>query len=147
MPTRYFCYCGAEENPTSSFGEVPHSCHQPCGRRRDCAHHCPLLCHPGACPPCEASVRIHCNCGQTEAQVKCGMELECGRPCAKMLTCGNHRCEAKCHKGECQPCQRKVALKCKCGKVEKEVACGVEEQWSCDQVCLLSRFLRVLFRG
>lgn len=135
VPNRYYCYCGHEENPTSQFGEVPHSCHQPCGRKRDCKHHCPLLCHPGACPPCKASVLVQCNCTQTQAQVKCGTELVCDRLCDQLLQCENHKCELKCHRGDCTPCEKMTALRCRCGKIEKEVACGVNDIWSCDQIC------------
>ena len=72
---RYYCFCGREENPESEYGATPHSCGQPCSRSRSgCNHSCNLLCHPGPCPPCEASEKVKCSCGKTEAFVKCGVQ-------------------------------------------------------------------------
>lgn len=31
---------------------------------------------------------------------------ECDLVCGKMLSCGNHRCEERDHKGACPPCLR-----------------------------------------
>ena len=31
---------------------------------------------------------------------------ECDLVCGKMLSCGNHRCEERDHKGTCRPCMR-----------------------------------------
>ena len=57
------------------YGATPHSCDQPCSRNRSgCNHSCNLLCHPGPCPPCEASEKVKCSCGKTEAFVKCGVQ-------------------------------------------------------------------------
>ena len=73
--SRYYCFCGREENPESEYGATPHSCGQPCSRSRSgCNHSCNLLCHPGPCPPCEASEKVKCSCGKTEAFVKCGVQ-------------------------------------------------------------------------
>ena len=50
-PTRYFCFCGKEEDPQFDPWLVPHSCGQVCGRqlKPECGHSCLLLCHPGLC--------------------------------------------------------------------------------------------------
>ena len=135
LPNRYYCYCGREENPTASYGELAHSCHQPCERPQKCAHQCILNCHPGACPPCKATSLVECSCGKTKARIKCGTDLRCEEICGKQLSCGYHDCKDKCHPGACKPCEEIDLLECVCGRVEKEVPCGVEYDWSCGQKC------------
>ena len=78
---------------------------------------------------------VSCNCERTQAQVKCGTDLECDRICDRILPCENHYCEMKCHKDECDKCEETNNLRCKCAKVEMEVECGETNDWSCDQVC------------
>ncbi|CBY21125.1 unnamed protein product [Oikopleura dioica] len=135
LPNRYYCYCGREENPTASYGELAHSCHQPCERPQKCPHQCILNCHPGACPPCKATSLVECSCGKTKARIKCGTDLRCEEICGRQLSCGYHDCKDKCHPGECKPCEEIDLLECVCGRVEKEVPCGVEYDWSCGQKC------------
>ena len=31
--------------------------------------------------------------------------LRCEKVCGKDLSCGQHKCQVVCHKGECPPCQ------------------------------------------
>lgn len=43
----------------------------------------------------------------------------CKNICKKFLGCGTdtdpHFCNAKCHTGQCPPCQKKKKVKCRCG--------------------------------
>ena len=62
----YVCYCGRFEEPEYDPLILPHSCGEYCNRpkNKDCKHgSCDILCHPGACPPCNISVSVSCYCG------------------------------------------------------------------------------------
>lgn len=135
IPNRYYCFCGREENPTPQYGEMVHSCSQPCDRPWQCEHRCPLECHPGACPPCVATSLTECSCGKTKARVKCGTNITCEEICRRKLNCTHHQCESRCHDGDCAICQEIDLLECICGGEEKEVPCGDEFDWSCGKRC------------
>ncbi|KAF8872738.1 hypothetical protein BD779DRAFT_1613762 [Infundibulicybe gibba] len=162
VPNDYWCFCGAMPEPKPPRLATPHSCGNPCSRVREsgCGHACPLTCHPGPCPPCQVTTQLHCYCPrQKPLMIRCGVDqgqgrdLSCGEPCQRMLACGKHKCEKPCHKGSCDSCAVVDQAKCWCGKVEKEVGCGVgeevvsitinpngqEERWSgrfsCDNIC------------
>ena len=70
-PTRYFCFCGKDEDPPFDPWLVPHSCGQVCGRglKPDCGHSCLLLCHPGE-RSCLTISKIPINIFFTEDQLK-----------------------------------------------------------------------------
>ena len=62
---RYYCYCGRFEEPNDDPLILPHSCGEYCDKpkNKDCTHEgCTLLCHPGACPPCNINVSVKCYC-------------------------------------------------------------------------------------
>ncbi len=81
-------------------------CDRQCDRPRPagCSHPCPLKCHPGSCPRCEAPVRAACLCGKTTLQLPCheaaqaaaakaaGGPLSCGKPCHRQLAHCPHPC-------------------------------------------------------
>lgn len=82
-------------------------CDRQCDRLRPagCSHSCPLKCHPGSCPRCEAPVRAACLCGKTTLQLPCheaaqaaaakataGGPLSCGKPCHRQLAHCPHPC-------------------------------------------------------
>lgn len=52
----------------------------------------------------------------------------CIRTCDKLLNCGRHRCQLKCHSGKCNPCTTLLfdEWTCSCGKtvVEPPISCG-----------------------
>nr|CAH8854860.1 unnamed protein product [Trichobilharzia regenti] len=134
------------------------TCPNVCERRQLlCDHPCPEYCHVGSCPPCKLSISLKCRCGHTSKTLTCDefskltetqdgiSEFTCERMCKKRLTCGRHKCKAKCcndtvhscsevcghrlscqihyceeqcHSGPCNSCWRGVIyseLVCRCG--------------------------------
>uniref|UniRef100_A0A182PVX0 R3H domain-containing protein n=1 Tax=Anopheles epiroticus TaxID=199890 RepID=A0A182PVX0_9DIPT len=141
IPREYMCFCGKQKNPTYNREDLAHSCGNVCGRREVCEHACTLLCHPGPCPPCQASVQRKCGCGRLEKLVQCCQkeELLCEAVCDKPLNCGLHRCEKQCHGGSCNTCTELVQHNCHCGKGERMVVCTGENlavtRYGCGKPC------------
>ncbi|XP_067039445.1 NF-X1-type zinc finger protein NFXL1-like [Acropora muricata] len=137
-PTRYYCYCEKQENPSFDPWLTPHSCGQSCSKplKPDCGHDCLLLCHPGPCPPCPKTVRVSCHCGSAAPIVRrcSAKEWSCGKPCGKLLSCGHHNCETPCHSGDCLPCPKESVQNCLCGKFQSKRSCANPE-WQCEKVC------------
>uniref|UniRef100_A0A8C5J2V8 Nuclear transcription factor, X-box binding 1 n=1 Tax=Junco hyemalis TaxID=40217 RepID=A0A8C5J2V8_JUNHY len=147
VPKIYTCFCGKVHNPEWNRNEIPHSCGELCGKKRqclDCPHLCNILCHPGPCPSCPAFVTKTCECGQTSHSVRCGQstKIHCSNVCGNTLNCGKHSCTQVCHSGKCSPCQLTVQQVCYCGSNFKEVLCGSKEEFSdgfgsfsCQNIC------------
>ncbi|KFD60452.1 hypothetical protein M514_27360 [Trichuris suis] len=103
------CFCGKVEGPIerSDPNTVPHSCGSVCGRTLGkpgiCTHLCPLICHPGSCPPCGDSVELSCFCSATKRVMKCRTAelFSCGNVCNKFYKCQRHKCQRECHSGPC----------------------------------------------
>lgn len=136
-PSICTCFCGAVQNPLPDPGITPHSCGRPCQRSRGlCPHPCPLLCHPGPCPPCLHVVGpVSCPCGGSYTY-KCGMEdpkKTCTNTCGKVLNCGKHYCTAVCHHGECDICMIETEVSCNCGRDKRSLLCG--SSFQCANVC------------
>ena len=135
------CFCGAEANPKPPRLATPHSCGNLCTRPRTCGHPCPVFCHPGPCPPCQITSQVPCYCGSKVLSYKCSNiytlepgaaeRISCGNICDKRLSCGNHSCANVCHPGPCTPCAERETVKCYCGKVETDIACGAGEPQPC----------------
>ena len=47
-------------------------------------------------------------------------------PWEETLSCKNHKCLSRCHRGSCYHCQTTVDLKCNCGSTKQVVPCGRE---------------------
>lgn len=148
----YSCFCGRETHPRYNPYLTPHGCGDSCGRMRPggCPHPCALACHPGACPPCTAEGPLRpCACGRTQFRYRCDegeVEKTCAQSCDRLLGCGMHRCEARCHTGPCEPCPRTQNLGCWCGRspADTERLCGSWDQpespdqspkFRCGQTC------------
>ena len=140
------CFCGSILEPRPAGLATPHSCANLCSRPRVCRHACPLLCHPGPCPPCQVVMNKSCYCTKRVMTFKCSHlervketsssassspDLSCGAVCEKKLGCGNHSCAKVCHAGDCEPCDVREVVKCYCGKGEREVPCGEGEAREC----------------
>uniref|UniRef100_A0A8C7L7B0 Nuclear transcription factor, X-box binding 1 n=1 Tax=Oncorhynchus kisutch TaxID=8019 RepID=A0A8C7L7B0_ONCKI len=131
-PNVYKCFCGKATNPEFQRSEIPHSCGDMCGKKRsgaDCKHPCNILCHPGPCPQCPASVTKACTCGRTSQPMRCGQAtaIHCDKQCGATLNCSEHTCTQVCHSGLCQPCPLQVKQVCYCGVVSREVLCGTDK--------------------
>lgn len=130
-----WCFCGKMKNPANDPMKVPHSCGEPCLRRKvgsNCPHPCPLQCHPGPCPPCASMAPVkNCFCGRATYRLRCGQPDDgqsCGEGCAKILNCGRHNCESKCHAGACGKCTQEVEQTCYCGKNTEKRICGADDE-------------------
>lgn len=153
------CYCGKVEKamPCNARSDEKQSfewtglfdCGQTCDRQFDCGlHSCEKRCHPQEeeHPPCPRSPGVvdHCPCGKTalselltDERTKCEDPIpSCERPCGKKLSCG-HPCPMICHTGECDPCFKKVPIKCRCGRETFETPCysgKIDPPW-CRKIC------------
>ncbi|KAH9918761.1 uncharacterized protein BXZ73DRAFT_52831 [Epithele typhae] len=104
-------------------------CERPCTAHRSCGRHqCSRIC----CPL--ASLAAANKKGKKRAGAD-NLALEdpegwheCDIICGKMLSCGNHRCEERDHKGGCPPCLRSSfeEMICHCGRttLEPPIPCG-----------------------
>lgn len=125
-----------------------HVCPKVCNSELSCTHHCHAKCHRGPCPPCNVmlSRAITCACGDKVLRPPqlCGTEVPfCPNVCGKILACG-HQCYAKCHFGQCPPCEELVDKNCLCAKqlvtardCHKDALCGnlCREQLACGHEC------------
>eukprot|EP01137_Pigoraptor_chileana_P034715 Opistho-2@27672 len=137
QPSKYVCFCGKAVDPSPDPWLVPHSCGEVCGRALPggCGHRCLLLCHPGPCPPCPQMLALPCHCGKLSAQRRCGSKPHsCSSVCAKVLGCGEHRCDKVCHAGVCDECRRTSVQKCRCGKASQLRACN-DADYMCGSPC------------
>jgi len=135
QPGKYYCFCGSISNPDFSPYYTPHSCGDPCKRKRNnassCPHRCTLDCHPGPCPPCNVAVPPEpCFCGRSVFVRQCGEPIlgqSCGEVCGKPLGCGQHTCASVCHSGACPTCPVEQILTCYCGTTTGPQPCGTEQ--------------------
>lgn len=147
IPTEYRCMCGAVRSPEYQRGSSgAHTCGKACKRPRTCPHPCTLLCHPGPCPPCQATIKKECGCGAETRSVLCSSKLAqlCDRPCGHTLTCTKHTCSRQCHEGPCDCCTETLTQVCHCPAARaRSVACradawaadGTAAAWSCGEAC------------
>nr|QFR37590.1 shuttle craft [Biston betularia] len=141
IPIDYRCMCGAMRAPEySRGGSGAHTCGRSCRRARACPHPCTLLCHPGPCPPCQATVTRQCGCGTETRSILCSSKLPqiCGRVCGRKLECGAHSCTKECHEAPCDICAEIVEQICHCpARVTRTVACTAEAgaAYSCGGGC------------
>lgn len=106
------CRCGAITRDVACsaadrFGEI--LCDRPCKALRACGRH---QCNRVCCPL--ASLAMPAGKGKAKKRATNTEDLdeaigglhECDLVCGKPLTCGNHRCEERDHRGACPPCLR-----------------------------------------
>uniref|UniRef100_A0A1Y1JZ76 Protein shuttle craft n=1 Tax=Photinus pyralis TaxID=7054 RepID=A0A1Y1JZ76_PHOPY len=140
------CACSATQLIVKCGSNVPVKCENMCNKFLECGiHRCVSKCHEGDCNTCGNVLRQECYCGKEGRKVNCtneaGGELqyECGETCEKLLTCGNHKCERKCHNGSCDVCPKSPSLitTCPCGQtnlVKKRKSC-LDPIPCCDKIC------------
>lgn len=142
IPNTYYCFCGKQKNPQYNRNhDIAHSCGDVCNRNDFCEHICTLLCHPGPCPPCQASVTRTCGCGKTTKTLQCSLRenILCGNICNKLLKCNVHHCDEVCHSDECSTCAVKLEIICFCKKETKSIDCTEDNhkifEFACSNIC------------
>ena len=87
-------------------------CDRPCAALRACGRHqCRRVCCPLAALASSGKkgrgrrVVEDGLAGLVMGEERGGLH-ECDLVCGKMLSCGNHKCEDRDHKGPCRPCMR-----------------------------------------
>jgi transcriptional repressor NF-X1 len=117
-------------------------CDKQCNALQSCGRHrCQRICCPLA-SIANSAVKGK-NKRRTAIPAEDAMDAnnihECDRQCGRMLSCGNHRCEERDHRGNCAPCLQSSfeELFCPCGRtvVEPPVPCGtvVRCSYPCDR--------------
>ncbi|KAK3932809.1 Protein shuttle craft [Frankliniella fusca] len=128
------CGCGKTSQTVKCALEKPLLCEAVCRKVLNCGVHlCEKTCHSGSCEPCSLKVKQVCFCKKESREVDCLAEnqgilqFSCNGICEHDLACGNHKCNDKCHEGNCKPCQLTPAVitHCPCGKTE--LSTNIEE--------------------
>eukprot|EP00798_Chlamydomonas_sp_ICE-L_P014078 gene14078-20026_t len=134
------CACGSDSRKLLC-SERRFQCLKTCGKTLSCGNHkCEQVCHNGPCSGCPFEGVRTCPCGKvTYADLACTDKASaCGQTCGKLLACGSHYCQERCHQGACtktcrglvtktcRPCPLTAGIKCACGKVHKQIPCGTE---------------------
>lgn len=128
LASKRSCFCGKVTTEIKCSGETQ-SCGQVCGKILACgAHTCTTICHSGPCKSCDMILTLKCYCGLEENEQLCTktpkingklkLGFSCMRPCDKILDCGKHRCDKRCHPGpDCPSCKllSKNIKSCPCG--------------------------------
>ena len=103
----------ATTTTTTTIEENEILCDRPCAALRACGRHqCRRVCCPLAALANSGKKgrRRAGGGGAEDGLALVGEELgglhECDLVCGKMLSCGNHKCEERDHKGPCRPCMR-----------------------------------------
>ncbi|XP_073823676.1 nuclear transcription factor, X-box binding stc isoform X2 [Musca autumnalis] len=133
------CHCTKNERQVTctreSHDKHVYSCGKPCGKDLSCGNHkCNQCCHAGECKPCKMSPDLvtSCPCGKmpivAEQRKSCLDPIPvCEGVCGKTLKCGKatnpHHCTFKCHSGNCPPCNKQTAVKCRCGHMDQMIKC------------------------
>ncbi|CAH1115827.1 unnamed protein product [Psylliodes chrysocephalus] len=128
------CICKAQQKLRDCSSPV-WQCDKVCNKQLDCGHHkCEEVCHEGVCDSCHLSKPRTCPCGKTLYRLPCTQETPtCADTCEKLLDCGIHQCNLRCHKEKCGACLETVEKSCRCGQHTKEVQCY--KLYFCDSKC------------
>ncbi|XP_066245338.1 protein shuttle craft [Euwallacea similis] len=152
------CHCGktgrkvnCDEN---NSGITTFTCENVCGKLLSCGlHNCQKQCHSGPCLLCETDITLikHCYCSKVQLKTPRLTCLDpipcCDNICGKTLICGPpskpHTCKSRCHKGKCPPCSLTTVVKCRCGHMDKEIACQKvtrkADDARCEKKCVKKR--------
>ncbi|XP_067621719.1 protein shuttle craft-like isoform X2 [Eurosta solidaginis] len=133
------CHCAKQERQVActrdSHEKRTYSCGKPCGKDLTCGNHkCRDCCHPGECRTCKLSPEEVTSCPCGKMPIVAGQRKSCLDPipvcegvCGKTLRCGKpahpHHCTSKCHLGNCPPCNKQTAVKCRCGHMDQLIKC------------------------
>ncbi|KAH8281975.1 hypothetical protein KR054_004533 [Drosophila jambulina] len=133
------CHCGKQERQVQCTRENQdkrsYSCKESCGKPLPCGNHkCKDSCHAGSCRPCKLSPEQITSCPCGKMPVPAAQRTSCLDPvptcegiCSRTLRCGKpahpHQCASKCHLGQCPPCPKQTAVKCRCGHMDQMIKC------------------------
>ncbi|XP_036320892.1 protein shuttle craft isoform X1 [Rhagoletis pomonella] len=133
------CHCTKQERQVActrdSHDKHSYSCGKPCGKDLACGNHkCKDCCHPGECRTCKLSPEVVTSCPCGKMPIVVGQRQSCldsipvcEGVCGKTLRCGKpahpHHCTSKCHLGNCPPCNKQTAVKCRCGHMDQLIKC------------------------
>lgn len=133
------CRCGATtrnvpcyEHQARTRGEIGEIlCDKPCTALRACGRHqCNRICCPLAslAQLGKGKGKKKMTAAELDGLTDQSGWHECDLVCGKPLTCGNHNCEEKDHRGACPSCLRSSfeELVCHCGRtvLEPPIPCG-----------------------
>ncbi|KAI0305265.1 hypothetical protein B0F90DRAFT_1809057 [Multifurca ochricompacta] len=126
--------CSAAQSETESTTFL---CNKPCGALRACGHHqCTRLCCPLANlanPSGKGKKKASGNTTNADVVDVSGWHI-CDVVCGKLLSCGNHRCEERDHRGSCPPCFQssfeEITCHCERSVLEPPVPCGMRVECS-----------------
>ncbi|KAI0042826.1 hypothetical protein FA95DRAFT_1499565 [Auriscalpium vulgare] len=138
------CRCGSTTREVSCSAsrtgaeETELLCDRQCGALRACGRHqcnrlcCPLAVLAGAGKGKKRRPAAGSNAHQDMVD-EAGWH-ECELVCGKMLSCGNHRCERRDHKGPCPSCLQSSfeEMICHCGRtvLDPPIPCGTRIECS-----------------
>ncbi|KAI8088944.1 uncharacterized protein BX664DRAFT_296375 [Halteromyces radiatus] len=125
------CRCQSSEYDAICSTVSDHNrptCGKICKSYRNCGRH---VCGNTCCPANKIKGKKR-NQGSEKAH-------DCPLQCGRLLSCGKHSCQEKCHKGPCRPCLEAVFddVTCHCGRtrLEAPVRCGTQLP-HCPHPCL-----------
>jgi transcriptional repressor NF-X1 len=85
------------------------------------------------------STIVKCYCGQLKFKVICGSSKTptCEKRCSKLLNCATHKCNLKCHAGDCPNCDAHLTQTCYSHKTARKLNCGESPTifYSCNDLC------------
>ncbi|EFN72938.1 NF-X1-type zinc finger protein NFXL1 [Camponotus floridanus] len=134
------CHCKSNQKEGKCY-EGTWSCERLCNRKFSCnVHICESTCHlPDDCGNCPLEKNRCCPCGKKRYDVSCRQQQvpTCGDTCGKLLDCGSHFCNMRCHIDRCGQCLEVITKACRCSSYTKEIACGKE--FHCNKKCTQMR--------
>lgn len=144
LTSKKSCFCGKITREVKCSVDVE-SCNQICARPLNCGqHYCMKTCHSGRCGLCEEILIISCHCGTKQVQKRCDeinktdrKGFSCDKICGKLLDCGKHRCNEKCHPGpSCPGCKllSQNIKTCPCGSTQIKKSFLVERKSCTDPI-------------
>lgn len=146
LSSRLPCFCGKVVKEAKCIIGTS-SCDQTCGKALSCgAHNCQRTCHNGSCGNCTEMLIKTCQCGNLEIKKPCNeisktgkkvKNLTCDQVCGKLLDCGKHHCNGRCHPGpDCPSCNllSQNIKTCPCGSTLIKKSLLVERKSCTDPV-------------
>lgn len=128
------CVCKSAQTLRDCVSPYWH-CEKECKILLDCGNHlCQEICHEHSDNTCPLTQSRTCPCGKKSYFLPCTEETPtCFDTCGKLLDCGIHTCNYRCHKEKCGPCLEIVTKFCRCGHHSKEIQCC--KPYLCETKC------------